>query len=177
MITEEIQMNVEQQNQLSEEILLLESKINSLQSHLNNLKTLPQTVDINAECLTTSEIIQQAQEAVRRQQEALARQTEAEAIGRSLNIFRAQLAEKRDVLQIAKRSSEFERMQALAHEFNDYIDKAFSTLDKMRKIHEEIRTQGYSPLTITADLNEVAYCSIYDTIIRVRRRLDAKRVS
>lgn len=177
MTIEQIQMNVEQQNQLSEQILALESKIDSLQSHLNNLKSPHQTVDINAECLTTSEIIQQAQQSVIRQQEVLARQTEAEAIERSLNIFRTQLAEKRDALLVARRSSEFERMQALAHEFNDYIDKAFSTLDKMRKINEEIRTQGYSPLIVSADLNEVAYCSIYDTIIRVRRRLDAKRAS
>ena len=177
MTTGQFQMNVEQQNQLSEEILLLESKINSLQSHLNNLKTPPQTVDINAECLTTSEIIQQAQEAVIRQQEALARQTEAEAIGRSLNIFRTQLAEKRDALRLAKVSSEFERLKHKAVEFNALIDEAVARFDEMKEISREISSREHTFLVVSAEIREMGYASIHDSIIRIRRRGDVMRTS
>ena len=134
MTLQQLQQNVEQQNKLSEEIAALESKFNSLQSHLNNLKTPPQPVDISVEYLTLDEVIQQSQQAVMRQQEALARQTEAEAIGRSLKIFRTQLAEKRDALRLAKVSSEFERLKHKAVEFNALIDEAVARLDEMKEI-------------------------------------------
>lgn len=177
MTTEEIQMNVEQQNQLLQEINLLESKINSLQSHLDKLKTQPPTADVSSEGATTDEIIRQAQEAVKRQQEALARQTEAEAIERSLKIFRSQLTEKRDTLQISKRSSEFERLRHKAIEFNVLIDQALLRLDEMREIGREISFRDYTPFAMSAEIREMPYASIHDSIIRVRRRVDVKRES
>lgn len=177
MTTGQFQMNVEQQNQLSEEITVLELKINGLQLHLNNLQNQPPTADVSLEGATTDEIIKQAQQAVNKQQEALARQTESEAIERSLKVFRSQLTEKRDTLQISKRSSEFERLRHKAIEFNALIDEAVARLDEMKEIGQEIAFGEYRPLTISAEPREMPYASIHDTIIRVRRRVDVQRVS
>ncbi len=132
MTTEELQKNVEEQTQLSQEITALESKINSLQSHLDSLQNKPSTAEINVESATLEEIIRHSQESAKAQQEALARRNEAEAIERSLNIFRGQLVERRDALQISKRSSEFERLKGKAIEFNHLIDEALARLDEIR---------------------------------------------
>ena len=177
MTTRQFQMNVEQQNQLSEEITALESKINSLQLHLDNLQNQPLTTEVSVEGATSEEIIRQAQEAVKKQQEALARQTEYEAIERSLKVFISQLTEKRDALQISKRSSEFERLRHKAVEFNALIDEAVARLDEMKEIGREISFRDYTPFAMSAEPREMPYASIHDSIIRVRRRVDMKRES
>ena len=177
MTTGQFQMNVEQQNQLSEEITVLELKINGLQLHLNNLQNQPPTADVSLEGATTDEIIKQAQQAVNKQQEALARQTESEAIERSLKVFRSQLTEKRDTLQISKRSSEFERLKHKAVEFNALVDEAIARFDEMREISREISSREHTFLVVSAEIREMGYASIHDSIIRIRRRGDVMRTS
>lgn len=165
------------ETQLNQEISQIQSKIATLESYLTGLRSQQELDTPISGDASPEEIIQKAQKLAQQQQQAISINAEESVVERTLGLLHQELAQKQEALQILRRSSEFGRMQTLAHEFNGCIDKAFSVLEEMKKIHEEIRTQTYTPLRISADLNEAPFCNIHDTIVRVRRRLDAKRDS
>ena len=159
--------------QLLEEVQSLEAEINTLQTHLNSLRNQPTPAPL-PETLTALEAIAHAQDSAKRQQEVAIQIAEAKVVDCSLDVLRSQLKSKRESLEALKQSKGFERLKEKATAFNHAVDEAISILAEMRQIDSEIRSSAYQPLTV-ADVESYPYCSILNTVVRIRDRGDVLR--
>ncbi len=105
-------------------------------------------------------------------------------------VYQAKLAAARESLKLAVEASQekqrqldalrqerreeqqaeaFDQLKSRAEEFNCLIDQAMAELDEMRSLAQQA---GVRTLEVAADLKEVPYASINQSLIRVRRRFD-----
>ncbi len=163
--------------QLCQEIDSLNSQISELQKHLASLKNQP-NYELSPQNLTPTEVIQLAKKVAVAEQKAVLQQAEAKAINQAIASLEAQVSGKRRELGELKSKEAFERLAALASEYNEAIDSSVRLLEQIRVVDRQLRDQRHQVFEITsADLMELPYCSIRPNSVKLRRRYDVLRES
>jgi acyl-CoA reductase-like NAD-dependent aldehyde dehydrogenase len=109
------------------------------------------------------------------------------------HLYRAKLAEAQRALELAIISVEekqheldalrqgqrrqqqeeaFQELKVRAEEFNRLIDSAMGRLQEMREL---ALVAGSGRFEIVADMNEMPYCSVNQSSVKLRRRFDVLR--
>lgn len=164
------------ENELSETIDVLTSKINDLENHLWSIKNQPKPSAAPSEDpMNVDEVIKNARIfAEQAAEQAARREVEVTAVEQAMTVLKARLREAEQTQTKLKCDAALGQLKTKAEKFNALIDEAVRVLDEMKLVKQEIRTHTseFNPLVISANLNDLAYCSINPTIIRVRCRLD-----
>jgi hypothetical protein len=170
----------------TEQIVQLESEISSRNADIQNLtealatleagRPRPQNPKADDAFSLLKELVGSAPQDLEQQQvyqaKLAAAQTSLKLAVEICDQKRTELKVLRDEARSQQQAEAFEQLKSKASRFNSLIDEAMAELEQMRELR---KVAGSGTFEVVSDIQEIPYCSISSSIVRIRRRFDIRQ--